>query len=51
MRDVSAFSHSEQVELANTDEVLDMFSSYFEADVADAENKGSRMFKENVDTD
>ena len=33
-RDVSAFSHSEQVELPNTDEVLEMFSSYFEADVS-----------------
>ena len=65
MRDVSAFSHGEQVELANTDEeVLDMFSSYFEADVADAGNRsyfeadvadagnrGSRISKENIDTD
>ena len=32
MQDMSAFSHSEQVEIANTDEVLFMFSNYFEAD-------------------
>lgn len=51
MRDVSAFSHSEQVELANTAEVLDMFSSYFQADVADAENRGSIISKDNIDTD
>ena len=52
MQDVSAFSHGERVELANTDEeVLDMFSSYFEADVADAGNRGSRISKENIDTD
>ena len=50
MWDVSAFSHSEEVELANTDEVLDMFSSYFEADVADAESRGSRISKDNIDT-
>ena len=51
MQDVSAYSHSEQVELANTDEVSDMFSSYFEAHVADDENRGSRISKENIDTD
>ena len=50
MRDVSAFSHSEQVELANTDDVLEMFSRYFEADVADTENRGSRIAKDNIDT-
>ena len=51
MRDVSALSHSKQVELANTDEVLDMVSSYFEADAADAGNRGSRMSQDNIDTD
>ena len=52
MQDVSAFSHGERVELANTDEeVLDIFSSYFEANVADARNRGSRISKENIDTD
>ena len=49
MRDVSAFSHSEQVELATTDEMLDMFSTYVETDVADARNRGSRIIKENID--
>ena len=33
VRDVSAFSHSEQVELATTDEMLDIFSNCFEANV------------------
>ena len=51
MRDVYAFSHIEQVELATTDEMLDMFSNYFEADIADARNRGSRVSKENIDTE
>ena len=51
MRDLSAFSHSEQVELATTDEMLDMFSTYVEIDVADARNRGSRTIKENIDID
>ena len=37
IRDVSAFSHSKQVEMANTDDVLDIFSNYSEADIANVE--------------
>ena len=35
---MSAVSPNEEVELASTDEVLDLFSGYFDADKADAQN-------------
>lgn len=51
MQDISAFSHSEQVELANTEEVLNMFSNYFEADVAEAETVAVSIAEDKIDTD
>ena len=39
LEDFSAFSPNEDVELASTDEVLDLFSRYFEADSADAQSR------------
>ena len=48
---MSAFSHSEQLELANTDKVLEIFSSYFEADVADAETVAVNIAEDKIDTD
>ena len=51
MQDISACSHSEQVELANTEEALNMFSSYFEADVAEAETVAVSIAEDKIDTD
>ena len=46
---MSAVSPSEEVELACTDEVLDLFSGYYDADQADAQNKN--VAKDGINTD
>ena len=51
MQDMASFSPSEQTELTSTDEVLDLFSSYFEADVADAQISQRTIVTEKIDTD
>ena len=39
LQEISTFSPSEEVELASTEEVLDLFSRYFDADSADAKSR------------
>lgn len=48
LQDMSAVSPSEEVELACTDEVLDLFSGYYDADQADAQNKN--VAKDGINT-
>ena len=49
MQDISTFSPSEEVELASTDEVLDLFSKYFDADSVDAESRN--VVQDSINTD
>ncbi len=51
LEDISAFSPNEDVELASTDEVLDLFSRYFEADSADAQSRDVAEDEINTDLD
>ena len=48
LQDMPTFSPSEEVELASTEEVLDLFSRYFDADSADA---NSRNVQDSIKTD
>ena len=48
LQDMSAVSPSDEVELASTDEVLDLFSGYYDADQADAQNKD--VAKDSINT-
>ena len=45
---MSAVSPSEEVELASIDEVVDLFSGYYNADQADAQNKN--VAKDGINT-
>ena len=51
LEDISAFSPNEDVELASTDEVLDLFSRYFEADSAGAQSRDVAEDEINTDLD
>ena len=49
VQDMSTFSPSEEVELAATDEVLDLFSKYFDADSVDAASRN--VVQDSINTD
>ncbi|DBA98739.1 TPA: hypothetical protein ACH3X1_014512 [Trebouxia sp. C0004] len=49
LQEMSTFSPSKEVELASTDEVLDLFSRYFDADSADA--KSRNVVQDSINTD
>ena len=51
VQDMSTFSPSEEVELAFTEEVLDLFSKYFDADSVDAESRNVVQDSINADLD
>ncbi|DBA79001.1 TPA: hypothetical protein ACH3X1_008867 [Trebouxia sp. C0004] len=51
LQDMSAFSPAEEVELASTDEVPDLFSKYFAADSADAQRKNVADLEDEINTD
>ena len=51
LQDMSACSPAEEVELASTDEVLDLFSKYFEADSAGAQSKNVANLEDEINTD
>ncbi|DBA72287.1 TPA: hypothetical protein ACH3X2_010534 [Trebouxia sp. C0005] len=51
LQDMSAFNPAEEVQLASTNEVLDLFSKYFEADSADAQSKNVAELENAISTD
>ncbi len=51
IQDMLASSANEQLELASTDEVLDLFQDYFEADIHDARDKHVKKSAINTDLD
>ncbi|DBA73419.1 TPA: hypothetical protein ACH3X1_011456 [Trebouxia sp. C0004] len=50
LQDMSALNPAEEIQLASTDEVLDLFSKYFEADSADAQSKNIADLEVEINT-